>query len=51
MANKCVTKEAKDFENKLKELGITYEQYKEIHKMHCELTVAGKAEVADMLQE
>ena len=50
MANKCVSSEAKSFENKLNELGITYNQFKSIEKLYSELSIGGKAEVADMLK-
>jgi hypothetical protein len=43
--------EARKFENKLKELGITYAQYHKIDKMWRELTQAGKMEVENLLKE
>lgn len=51
MANKCYTMEAKNFENKLNELGITYKQYMQLDIMHRELTQAGKIEVANLLSD
>ena len=45
----CYTMEAKKFEARLNEIGITYNQFKELSKLHEELTLAGKAEVADVL--
>lgn len=51
MANKCYTMEAKNFENKLNELGITYKQYLQLDIMHRELTQAGKIEVANLLSD
>lgn len=50
MGNKCISVEAKNFENKLKEFGITYNQFIALRTMHCELTEAGRAEVNDMLK-
>lgn len=51
MANKCYTMEAKNFENKLNELGITYKQYLQLDIMYRELTQAGKIEVANLLSD
>ena len=49
--NKCYSFEAKNFENRLNELNITYEQFKELVKMHGEMTDAGRAEVNNLLRE
>lgn len=51
MKNKCYTHEARCFENKLNEIGITFAQYNNLYKMYCELSMGGKCEVADMLGE
>ena len=50
MGNKCISFEAKNFENKLKEFGITYNQFVTLRTMHYELTEAGRAEVDNMLK-
>ena len=51
MGYKCYTKEAREFETLLNELGITYNQFNELNKKHNELSMGGKAEVADNLKE
>ena len=50
MENKCITMEAKNFENKLNELGITLNQFHELRKVWYELSSGGQAEVNDMLK-
>ena len=51
MKNKCVSTEAKKFENKLNEVGISYNEFVDLRKSWDELTIAGKAEVEDMLRK
>lgn len=51
MKNKCVSAEAKKFENKLNEVGISYNEFVDLRKSWDELTIGGKAEVEDMLHE
>jgi len=46
---KCYTSEARKLENKLSETGITYNQFLELCSMYHELTIAGKAEVKELL--
>lgn len=47
--NQCYSYEAKNFENKLRDLGITYNQFIEVTKQYKELTVGAKAEVDNIL--
>lgn len=49
--NKCYSYEAKNFENKLEELGITYNQFLALWKQWDELTVGAKAEVDNILNK
>ena len=50
MSNKCITMEAKNFENKLNNASITLNQFHELRKMWHELSPGGQAEVDDMLK-
>lgn len=50
MANKCITMEAKNFENKLNGLDITLNQFHELRKIWHELSPGGQAEVNDILK-
>ena len=50
MKNKCYTAEAKEFENKLNEYGITIEQFKSLTKMWDNLSLGGQAECGDLLK-
>lgn len=49
--NKCYSYEAKNFENKLEELGITYNQFLALQKQWDELTVGAKAEVDNIMNK
>lgn len=49
--NKCYSYEAKNFENKIEELGITYNQFLALLKQWDELTVGAKAEVDNILNK
>lgn len=51
LKNKCVSAEAKKFENKLNEVGISYNEFVDLRKSWDELTIAGQAEVDDMLSK
>lgn len=50
MANKCITMEAKNFENNLNGLGITLKQFHELRKIWYELSPGGQAEVNDCMK-
>ena len=51
MANKCITMEAKNFENELNDVGISLSQFNKLRKMWHELSAGGQAEINDMLTE
>lgn len=51
MVNKCITMEAKNFENKLNDVGISLSQFNKLRKMWNELSAGGQAEVNDMLTD
>lgn len=48
--NKCVSVEAKNFEDELNGMYITYMQFVNLKKMWDELTESGKAEVDNILR-
>ena len=48
--NKCVSIEAKNFENELDGMCITYMQFVNLKKMWDELTQSGKTEVDNILR-
>lgn len=51
MKNRCYSAEAKTFENKLNECGITLSQFKTLTKMWDELLLGGQAECIDCLKD
>lgn len=48
--NKCYTKEARDFENRLSELSITFDDFLDLCVKYGALTLSAKAEVNDLLR-
>ena len=48
--SKCFTMGAKQFEKKLEEIGVSFNQLKEINNAFEELTIEEKAEVNDLLR-
>lgn len=51
MEIKCVSSESIKFENKLNELGITFNQFNELRKMWNELILINQIEIKNMLKE
>ena len=50
MKNSCISYEAKNFENQLNKVGITYNEFVNLQKLWNELTSSGKAEVDNFLK-
>lgn len=49
--SKCYTMEARNFEKRLNDIGIAYNQFLQLRKIWNELTLAAQAEVNDLLQQ
>ena len=49
--NRCYTKEARDFENRLNELEVTFDEFLELCDKYGALSIGAKAEVRDMLKD